>query len=101
MPKAILPKGHHGSFTRKQREEMAGRPRPSECEVCGSTDRISWDHDHGDRRFRGWICSPCNTALGFVRDCPDRLRKLAKYIEDYRAKRTPLAQPGPAGLFDS
>lgn len=62
------------------REKAAGRPRPAHCEVCGEAGKIVWDHCHATKKFRGWICDPCNKALGFVRDNPIRLRALADYV---------------------
>jgi len=40
-----------------------------------------WDHDHNSGRFRGWLCSGCNTTLGMVYDRPSTLRALAAYLE--------------------
>ena len=55
-------------------------------ERCGVV--LSWphkdtnvDHDHADGHVRGILCSQCNMALGHMKDCPDRLRGLADYIE--------------------
>ena len=56
-------------------------PRPDKCEVCGNSGRICLDHCHATMKFRGWLCEPCNTALGRVKDNPDTLRKLAEYLE--------------------
>lgn len=53
-----------------------------ECEVCGSTVKLCVDHDHETGRVRGILCSNCNVALGLLRDDPDTLRALTKYIDD-------------------
>ena|SRR5271155_1871330 len=84
-------KTHGGTeYTNLQRklkkEKLAGRPRPDICEVCGGVGRICFDHDHATGNFRGWICSPCNTVLGLSEDNPERLLKLALYLEQHRAK---------------
>lgn len=66
------------------REKLAGRPRPNVCEVCSAapdTRALHWDHDHVTGAFRGWICHGCNVALGYVKDNPETLRKLADYLE--------------------
>lgn len=42
---------------------------------------ICFDHSHATGSFRGWICSYCNRSLGFARDKPETLRKLAEYLE--------------------
>jgi Recombination endonuclease VII len=71
---------------RRKREETAGRPRPTHCEICGEAGGegwrgIHWDHDHKTGKFRGWICVRCNQTIGLCRDMPDLLRKLADYLE--------------------
>jgi hypothetical protein len=71
---------------RQQKEKIAGRPRPEICEVCGGVGRICFDHDHATGIFRGWLCSHCNTVLGLTEDNPERLLKLALYLEKHRAK---------------
>jgi Recombination endonuclease VII len=71
----------------RRMDEKAGRPRPNTCEVCGDNGRICFDHDHETNEFRGWICHMCNSALGLVKDNPDKLRKLAMYIEFHNQKR--------------
>jgi len=62
-------------------EAIAGRPKPDRCEICAGFDRIVFDHCHDRDKFRGWICTPCNIILGAARDSPERLMKLAKYLE--------------------
>lgn len=79
-----------------QREMLAGRPRPELCEICGdpeiSTGRngatrpLSFDHDHKTGKFRGWICNCCNTVIGWSKDCPGTLRKLAEYLETHERR---------------
>lgn len=59
----------------------ADRPRPDRCDVCGDKRKIAFDHCHQRGIFRGWLCYPCNAALGNVRDDPNRLRKLIAYLE--------------------
>jgi hypothetical protein len=58
-------------------------PQPKVCDVCGSDFRISLDHDHKTKRFRGWLCGNCNWALGHVKDNPETLEKLARYLGRY------------------
>jgi hypothetical protein len=58
------------------------------------------DHDHAccpqsgkscGQCFRGLLCMGCNTAAGMLRDSPDRIRGLARYIE---ASRSPVRLAG-------
>jgi hypothetical protein len=66
----------------KKLETVAGRKKPTKCEVCGNSEnKIHFDHCHQNGAFRGWICFHCNAALGHVRDDPNRLRKLLAYLE--------------------
>ena len=59
------------------------------CQVCGSTEALTFDHDHtcciGKRTcgkcLRGVLCRPCNLALGYAEDDPERLRNLANYLD--------------------
>lgn len=72
----------HQARKRQRRVEKAKRPKPDICDVCGdNTTDIVFDHCHQRGIFRGWLCNPCNRALGCVRDDPDRLRKLIAYLE--------------------
>jgi len=57
-------------------------PRCDSCKVLfdgKNTQNI--DHCHTTGRIRGILCKACNTALGFAKESPDRLRSLAAYIE--------------------
>lgn len=65
----------------KQREEFARATKPENCEACGATGRIVFDHCHASKAFRGWLCTNCNVALGLIGDDPTRLRSLAAYAE--------------------
>lgn len=51
------------------------------CEVCGTTEKIHVDHDHETGKWRGMLCSPCNTSLGFLQENPDRIMALAEYAK--------------------
>ncbi len=57
-------------------------PIGTPCEICdeGKTKLLSADHCHKTGRFRGWLCSPCNTAIGFFRDDPRRCRNAGRYL---------------------
>lgn len=64
----------------KELEELAGRPRPKNCEICGEKDTICFDHCHAKGHFRGWICKRCNTVLGKVNDDTKLLQSLIDYL---------------------
>jgi hypothetical protein len=58
------------------------------CEVCGSKERPTLDHDHSccptgkscNNCIRGILCHKCNTAAGLLDDDVDRMISLAAYI---------------------
>lgn len=70
-------------------ETLAGRPKSATCEVCGSTKKISYDHDHATGKFRGWLCGACNSALGMVQDRTEVLYKLIAYLHTSKGMSTP------------
>lgn len=66
-----------------------------QCQVCGTEainssnwNRLVVDHCHTTGAIRGFLCQPCNMALGSARDNPDILRKLANYLEDFNANQS-------------
>lgn len=51
----------------------------------GPKSRGYIDHNHASGQVRGILCHPCNAALGFLLDSPERLRGLALYAELWSA----------------
>lgn len=55
------------------------------CAACGGTDKekghgyLHVDHDHATGRVRALLCQGCNKALGYLREDPERIGKLAVY----------------------
>jgi hypothetical protein len=41
---------------------------------------LAVDHCHEPGLVRGLLCHPCNTALGLLRECPNRMNALKDYI---------------------
>lgn len=62
------------------------------CKLCGDPPQRSHrqrlpgggnlvvDHDHTTKRVRGLLCSPCNRALGLLKDNRNLLLKAADYV---------------------
>lgn len=59
------------------------------CHICKKNEATSIDHDHsccesGKRScgkcVRGILCRGCNTALGSLKEDPETIRSLLKYI---------------------
>jgi len=88
-PRRLYSRNYQRNRHQRMRLEMATRPKPEACEVCGQSGPVFYDHDHstGKRigRFRGWLCVGCNSALGYARDNPRILRDLADYLERQEA----------------
>jgi hypothetical protein len=64
-------------------KKIAPRPRPERCEVCngyGNKNGIVLDHNHKTGKFRGWLCSNCNTTLGLLKEDPQRFDLLKAYL---------------------
>lgn len=53
------------------------------CHLCGSVTAGSLhvDHDHSTGVIRGFLCRPCNTGIGMLKDNPALLRLAAEYLE--------------------
>jgi hypothetical protein len=61
----------------------AERPKPAHCELCAvAADgvRMHLDHDHASGKFRGWLCSRCNMAIGVLGDTVAGLEKALAYL---------------------
>ncbi len=68
------------------------------CEICSrenvpharSTRSLFIDHDHRTGKFRGILCSRCNTLLGFTEDHPAIIEAVGRYLNAHaeRQKRT-------------
>ena len=78
-----------GKF-KKMRKKTCGpiTPRPEFCEIPGCIRKVTAaDHCHDTGRFRGWLCGPCNSALGIFGDTSLSLRAGAlAYLEATEAR---------------
>lgn len=80
---------------REQQRRYAGlpappRPAPSTCECCGGPPgkyAMNLDHCHDTGEFRGWLCGPCNSAIGRLGDKLEGLLKAVRYLERFLAKK--------------
>ena len=71
-----------GGISKKNKEEIAGRPKPGNCELCKKQrKRIVFDHCHKTGKFRGWLCNGCNVTLGMVGESKELLLRMIEYIE--------------------
>jgi hypothetical protein len=63
-------------------EKQGGR-----CATCGIHQSeliksLGVDHCHETMKVRGLLCTPCNSALGFVRDNPTVLQRMIVYLKE-------------------
>ena len=52
---------------------VSDAPKAAACEDCGRVTVVEYEHCHKTRRFRGWVCQPCNRrrdAEAARRRCP-------------------------------
>jgi len=52
------------------------------CKICKKWKPDCIDHSHITGKIRGLICSRCNTALGFVDDNVETLRRAIEYLNE-------------------
>ena len=72
----LLTQAEYDSMLSRQRGRCAGCHRP-----CASGKRLGVDHDHVTKKVRGLLCLSCNLALGYAKDDPTTLKRLARYLE--------------------
>jgi hypothetical protein len=52
------------------------------CEICGSKEKLCWDHSHQTGKFRGTLCSNCNSGIGMLMDDYNLVLKAYTYLKD-------------------
>ena len=50
------------------------------CAICHDERKLVVDHCHSTGEVRGLLCSPCNTAIGLLRDDPATVQRAVGYI---------------------
>lgn len=69
-------------ITLKQRDALA-KKQGGVCAVCksiGKDGKLNVDHDHETGRVRGLLCTGCNVALGAIKEDPNTLKALYRYL---------------------
>ena len=55
------------------------------CECCGERKKkLIIDHCHFTGEMRGWLCNPCNIAIGNLGDTLDGVQRAVKYLSKRR-----------------
>jgi len=63
-------------------EEYIKRMATSDCcEICGSKEKLSYDHDHDTMKFRGVLCNKCNRSIGQLGDTLESIQKVIDYLK--------------------
>jgi len=72
---------YHYGITRAEWERLY-TSQGGACWICSSpfTARPQVDHSHKSGRVRGLLCSPCNIAIGLLKEDPVRLERAVKYL---------------------
>jgi len=57
---------------------------PAMCECCGRPPNgrgtLHLDHVKNPKKFRGWLCSSCNRAIGYLGDSVAGVMKAVAYL---------------------
>ena len=58
-------------------------PIGTPCDCCGkTTKKLIYDHCHETKKFRGWLCYQCNTAIGNLGDSLGGVMKAVRYLSE-------------------
>ena len=65
------------------------------CAACGaetSGSKLGWctEHNHATKKFRGVVCHPCNSTIGFSKESVERLLACVAYLQ--RNEEAPSCQ---------
>ncbi len=53
------------------------------CAICGRNGReLVVDHDHATGEIRGWLCRPCNSAIGQLGDTASSVMRAVLYLAE-------------------
>ena len=75
-------KNYHATHVYKiTYEEYIKRMATSDCcEVCGSKEKLGYDHCHKTLEFRGVLCNKCNRSIGLLGDTLESIQKVVTYL---------------------
>lgn len=79
-----------GLLPRKMKKEYrTDVPKSQSCDICQQLASelkkgLAFDHDHKTGKFRGWLCFPCNSALGLAKDNIEILLAMVEYLKKSR-----------------
>lgn len=50
------------------------------CEICGTKNKLCYDHSHKTGEYRGTLCKRCNSAIGLFYDNVEFLQSAISYL---------------------
>ena len=54
------------------------------CDICNKNKSLCLDHCRKTKKFRGWLCTECNTGLGKLGDNIDGIVRTLNYLLKYK-----------------
>lgn len=57
--------------------------RKGVCPICAKEDLLVVDHCHTTGKVRDFICSACNSVLGYSKESQRTLKRAAQYLEKH------------------
>ncbi len=64
--------GKEAARNLREAKRIAGNPSPpplgTPCDFCGKFKgkKLTFEHNHDTKEFRGWSCDPCNRGLSIL-----------------------------------
>jgi len=72
----------------QEQAELLVENRQGVCSICKNVDNLVVDHCHTTSDVRGFICSACNSVLGYSRDNTNTLKAAVQYLEKFYGLQT-------------
>lgn len=67
----------------KDEIDLLKKQQYNKCAICGKECELFVDHEHKSNKFRGLLCTQCNTGIGMLKDDVTILDNAIKYINAY------------------
>ena len=67
----------------KEEATVYTNTRVGECSICKKEAFRVVDHCHTTGEIRGFICSPCNSMLGYAKDNIKTLENAIQYLKEH------------------
>ena len=82
----------HGNRVLRRLLATLASTQSGRCAVCGEEPEdgsLCLDHDHTTGDLRAALCHRCNLVLGHVRDAPELLQSIARYLGKWGSHERP------------